>query len=85
MQTQPQRGIEEAALLILDVIIEHHGHFDRGEPGEVLGNLAAEAGVPYKVASMAVLYLERIELVAVERLTHPTHARANRIVAVEAY
>lgn len=83
--TDRRYGIEDAAASILDVIIEHNGHYSEGDPGEVLRNLALRANVPYKVASVAVLYLERIELVSVVRNTHPEAKQANRIIAIEAY
>ena len=75
-------AFDQAADRVLDVILEHGGTFDIGDPGEVLGNLATEAEVPYKELSLVVLRLERMEWVHVERLDTPEARRANRIISI---
>jgi hypothetical protein len=67
---------------VVEVLLTHHGIYAYGDPGEVLGNLAAEAGVPYKATSQCVLLLEQWGLVTVERLSHPEAHRANRIIEI---
>ncbi len=75
-------ALESAALDLLDAVIAAGGAYDQGDPGEVLGNLAHDAGVAYKTASLALLYLEREGLVDVERWDAQEARQANKIVKV---
>jgi DNA-binding MarR family transcriptional regulator len=69
---------------VLDVLLNSPGQrFAQGYAGEVLGNLAAEAGVEYKITSKIVIMLETMGWVHVERQTHDDPRRANRIISIE--
>jgi len=74
---------DQYASKVLDVLIEHGGTYDQGDPGEVLGNLAHEAGVPYKAVSLVVLRLEEMGFITVTRWDEPTARRANKVVRIE--
>lgn len=58
--------------------------WDKGEPGEVLRGLARAAGVPYGQTSRAIIALEEMGLVQVERMVYPYPCQSNRIVSVRA-
>jgi DNA-binding MarR family transcriptional regulator len=76
--------LDNYTLQVIDTVLAHDGFYAKGDPGEVLGNLASEAEVPYKAVSLVVLRLEEMGLVTVDRQTHPDHGRANRIVSITA-
>lgn len=66
---------------ILDVLILEEGPFVR-EPGQVLRAMAEITGHDYFTVSHAVLRLERIGLVEVERWSHREAQRANKLVSI---
>jgi hypothetical protein len=79
-ETQMNR-IDQVALDIIDAIGNEGGEFER-EPGQVLHGLAEATGHDYKEVSLGVLYLERMEMVEVDRYDAPEAHRANRLVRV---
>lgn len=82
MSTDPRpHNVEHAMLAVLDYVIEQGGEV-ADEPGHVLSGLAAATGLPYKAVSVAVLALEQVEFVQVERAVRPDAHQANRICRV---
>lgn len=73
--------IDQVALDVIDAIGDEGGEFER-EPGHVLLDLAEATGHEYKSVSLAVLYLERMGMVEVDRYDEPQARRANRLVRI---
>ena len=73
--------IDQVALDIIDAIGAEGGEFAR-DPGQVLLDLSAVTGHEYKSVSLAVLYLERMDMVEVDRYDAPEAHRANRLVRI---
>ena len=74
-------AVEQAMLNVLDYIIAQGGEV-ADEPGRLLATIATATGVPYKAVSVAVLALEQIGFVQVERASHPDPGRANRVARI---
>lgn len=81
--TATRGTFDDYADRVLDVLLKHRGVFDHGDPGEVLYNLADEAHVPYKAASVTMLRLERMGWIKVSRQYGDEARRANIILKIE--
>ena len=82
---QSRRRNNENATSV-DIVWEflyYHKIWEQGEPGEVLRNLAKAAGVGYGQASRAVIILEEMGLVAVDRTVYPHPYQSNRLIRIQ--
>lgn len=78
---------------ILDLLCYAPQSEIRTEPGRLLIFLASEikgeqvrvGDIEYHATSQAVLMLEEMELVKVDRLYHHSHARANMLVSIRIF
>lgn len=73
--------LDETMLLVLDYVIAGDGEV-QAEPGHLLSEIAEFIHAPYKAVSVAVLALEQIGFIQVERASHPDPARANRVCRI---
>lgn len=72
---------EEAMLEVLDYLLAHDGCVE-DEPGQLLKRIAQDTGVPYKAVSLAVLGLEKEEMIQVGRSARMEAWRANRVESI---
>lgn len=73
--------IDQVALDVIDALLREDGDFER-DPGQVLFGLAEATGHDYKACSLAVLYLETMGFVEVERRDAPEAHKANRLIKI---
>lgn len=73
--------IDQVALDVIDALLREDGDFER-DPGQVLFGLAEATGHEYKAVSLAVLYLESMGFVDVERRDSPEAHKANRLIRI---
>ena len=82
--------VDQAAESIIDFLMEREGQTLKTFPGQLITTLATHClgteiqvgDVEYHLFSRAILFLEDLDLVKVDRLHHHRHARANMLVSI---